>query len=1042
MNSIITGALSHSRTVLMIFVLLLVSGVVTYVNIPKEAEPDVPIPIIYVSITHDGISPEDSERMLVKPMERELRSLDGLKKMSATSGEGFASITLEFIAGLDSAAALADVRDKVTVAKAKLPSETEEPTIHEVTIAGQKAALTVVLSGPVSERALVTVGRELKNRLEGLSEVLEVDIGGDREDIVEIVVDPLLMESYGLDQTDILNLLSRNNKLVPAGTMDNGKGSFAVKVPSVFESVKDVMEQPVKVQGESVITFQDVAQVRRSYKDPSSFARLNGESSVSLEVKKRPGENMLETVANIKKLVSAAQASAIWPANIMVSYTGDQSIEVNTMLNDLQNNVSSAVILVAVVIVAILGLRTAFLVGVSIPGAFLTGILIISLFGYTLNMVVLFSLIMAVGMLVDGAIVVTEYADRCMSEGLDKKVAYSRAAQRMAWPIIASTATTLAAFAPLMFWPGMMGEFMKYLPFTLIAVLSASLLMALIFVPVLGGVFGKPRYISDFDKQQIHEAENGDIRNLQGFTGKYIRVLDTAIRHPWKMLLLAIVAAILSFSAYYMSGLGTQFFPNVDVKGINITVRSAGDMSIYEKDQVVKKVEDRLLDMEEIETLYVRSGGTDRVGYLRLNLVDWHLRVHSDEVLKKVQQRVADLAGMDIEISLDQNGPQSGKDLQIQLSSRFPELLDEAALKVRAALDANDKFTAVSDTAPKPGIEWQLKVNRSDAARFGADATLVGSTVQLVTNGLKIGEYRPDDVDDELDILVRYPVDSRFIGKLDELRMKTANGMVPISNFVERTPQPKTDLIRHIDSQRVLMVEANMVPGELLSIELPKLQEQLPDLNLDPRVTLMVKGQNEEQDESTAFLSNAFLVALFVMAIILVTQFNSFYQAFLILSAVLFSTVGVFLGLLIFQQPFGIVMSGIGVISLAGIVVNNNIVLIDTYNILRKEGLPYMEAILRTGAQRLRPVLMTTVTTILGLLPMVAQINIDFIGRNVDIGGPSTEWWSQLATAVAGGLAFATVLTLVLTPCLLALKARTEAKKYQATYKPEAAITE
>jgi multidrug efflux pump len=1029
MNNLIYAALTRTRTVLMMFVLLIVAGTVTYINIPKESNPDVPIPVIYVSIVHDGISPEDAERMIVKPMERELRSIDGVKEMKATAGEGFANITLEFFAGMDSDSALANVRDKVTVARAKLPSETEEPTIHEVTMAGQQAAITVVLSGPVSERALVTVARELKNRLEGLSQVLEVEMGGDREDVIEIVVDPLLMESYGLDQGDILNLISRNNRLVPAGTMDNGKGSFAVKVPSVFESVKDVMEQPVKVDGQRVITFQDVAQVRRSYKDPSSFARLNGDTSVSLEVKKRPGENMLETVADVKTLVEQAQQSAIWPPSIFVSYTGDQSVDVNMMLGDLQNNVSSAVILVAIIIVAILGLRTALLVGVSIPGSFLTGILIISLFGYTLNMVVLFSLIMAVGMLVDGAIVVTEYADRCMGEGMDKRQAYSKAAQRMAWPIIASTATTLAAFAPLMFWPGMMGEFMKYLPFTLIAVLSASLLMALIFVPTLGAVFGKPRYLSEKDKQQLLQAENGDIRSLTGFTGKYINVLATAIQHPWKILLSAIVVAGLSFTGYYMSGLGMEFFPKVDSTGINVTVRSSGGMSIYEKDSIVRDVENRLIDMDEIETLYVRTGGQDQIGYLRLNLVDWHLRPHSDEILKETQQRLAGMPGLDIEITPDQNGPQSGKDLQIQLSSRFPELLDDATLKIRAALEENDKFTSISDTASKPGIEWQLKVDRSNAARFGADASLVGSTVQFVTNGLKIGEYRPDDVDDELDIRVRYPIDSRFIGKLDELRMKTATGMVPISNFVERTAKPKTDLIRHIDSERVLTVQANMVPGELLNIELPILQAQLPSLGLDPRVNLVVKGQNKQQQESQDFLVKAFAVALFVMAIILVTQFNSFYQAFLILSAVLFSTVGVFLGLLIFQKPFGIVMSGIGVIALAGIVVNNNIVLIDTYNILRKEGIPATEAILRTGAQRLRPVLMTTVTTILGLLPMVAEINIDFIGRNVDIGGPSTEWWSQLATAVAGGLAFATLLTLVLTPCMLALKVRRDERK-------------
>ncbi|WJG08916.1 efflux RND transporter permease subunit [Aliiglaciecola sp. LCG003] len=1022
MTNIISASLAHTRTVLMIFVLLIVSGAITYLTIPKESNPDVPIPFIYVSIIHDGIAPEDAERMLIKPMERELRSIDGIKEMKATAGEGFANITMEFIAGFDSKDALADVRDKVTVARAKLPAETEEPTIHEITMAGQQAVVTVVLAGPVSQRALVSVARELQNALEGLPEILEVEIGGDREDIVEIIVDPLLMESYRLDQNDIFNLLSRNNRLVPAGTMDTGKGSFAVKVPSVFETVKDVMEQPVKVEGDQVITFQDVAEVRRSYKDPSSYARLNTNPSLSLEIKKRPGENLLFTVEKTKAVVEAAKQSPLWPNSVTVTYTGDQSVDVNMMLSDLQNNVSSAVVLVAIVIVAVLGVRTAILVGVSIPGSFLTGILLISLFGYTLNMVVLFSLIMAVGMLVDGAIVVTEYADRCMGEGQDKTTAYRNAAHRMAWPIIASTATTLAAFAPLMFWPGMVGEFMKFLPFTLIAVLSASLLMALIFVPTLGAVFGKQRYISEQDRRQLIQAESGDIGSLQGFTGKYIRFLAVAIKHPLKSLLVAVIVGIISISGYYASGLGMEFFPHVDSTGINVTVRSTGDFSINEKDDIVKEVEARLIDMPEIKTLYARSGGRDQVGYLRLNLVDWHLRPHSDEVLKDVQLRLGAMPGLDIEITPDQNGPQAGKDLQIQVSSRFPELLNNAALKLRQALDQNDKFTSVGDTASKPGIEWQLKVDRADAARFGADAALVGSTVQFVTNGLKIGEYRPDDVDDELDIRVRFGQQDRNIGKLDELRLKTVNGLVPISNFVERLAQPKTDLIRHVDSRRVLTVEANMATGELLSKALPEFMQKLPSLNIDPRVEIVVKGQNEQQEESQTFLLNAFMVALFVMAIILVTQFNSFYQAFLILSAVLFSIVGVFLGLLIFQKPFGTIMSGVGVIALAGIVVNNNIVLIDTYNILRKEGLNATEAILRTGAQRLRPVMLTTVTTILGLLPMVMEINIDFIGRNVDVGGPSTQWWSQLATAVAGGLAFATLLTLVLTPCMLALK--------------------
>jgi multidrug efflux pump len=417
---------------------------------------------------------------------------------------------------------------------------------------------------------------------------------------------------------------------------------------------------------------------------------------------------------------------------------------------------------------------------------------------------------------------------------------------------------------------------------------------------------------------------------------------------------------------------------------------------------------------------------------LRLNLVDWQLRPHSDQVIKDVQNRLADLPGLEIEVRPDENGPQSGKDIQLQLSSRFPELLDEAASKIRSAMESQENLTAVSDTSPKPGIEWQLSVDKSNAARFGADATQVGNTVQFVTNGLKIGEYRPDDVDDELDIRVRFPSDDRFIGKLDDLRLNTSSGMVPLSNFVTRTAKPKTDEIQHVNSKRVITVEANLVPGALLEQELNGLRAQFEDLGIDPSVQIEVRGQSEEQQESQTFLSNAFLIALFVMAIILVTQFNSFYQAFLILSAVLFSTVGVFIALYIAQKPFGIVMSGIGVIALAGIVVNNNIVLIDTFNVLRREGRSAKDAILRTGAQRLRPVMMTTITTILGLMPMVLEMNIDFIHRNVEFGAPSTQWWSQLATVIAGGLAFATLLTLILTPCLLIFREKIKSRKLVA----------
>jgi multidrug efflux pump len=1020
MLTIIEAALTRTRSVLMLFVLLLISGAITYINIAKEANPDVTIPIIYVSIVHDGISPEDAERMLVRPMEKELKSIAGIKEMKATASEGHASITLEFIAGLDPKEALADVRDRVTLAKAKLPSESEEPVVNEVTMANQVPAITVILSGAVTERGLLTLARDLKDNIEGLQEVLEVDIGGDREDMVEIIIDPLLMESYGLDQADIFNLVERNNRLVPAGTLDTGKGRFAIKVPSVFDSVQDLLELPIKVDGDKVITFQDVSTVRRAYKDPTSFARLNAERSVSLEVKKRTGENIIDTVDKVKALIETRKIK--WPNQVQVDYIGDQSIEVKNTLADLQNNVFSAVLLVVIVVIAALGTRTAMLVGFAIPGAFLTGVLVLAMAGFTVNIVVLFGLIMSVGMLVDGAIVVTEFADRQMNEGKPRRVAYGLAARRMAWPIIASTATTLAAFAPLMFWPGMMGEFMKYLPITLIAVLTASLAMALIFVPTMGTVFGKSRVITQAEKDQVQQAEDGDLTKLVGFTGKYINFLAKAIQHPKKILTGTILGSIFVMWLYGASGLGVVFFPEIEPNSATMVVRSHGDLSVHEKDTIMVAIEDRIIDIEGIDTLYTRTGGNDQVGTFQVNFVNWQFRKSADEIIKIINQRTSDLAGVEIEVRKNEDGPQNGKDLRIELSSRFPEKLQESVSIIRNALVTHGTFTDIEDTGSKPGIEWQLKVNRSLAATYGADATLVGSSVQMVTNGLKLGEYRPDDVDDELDIRVRFIEEKRNITRLDSLRLKTQAGLVPVSSFVERKAAPKVDSIRRVDGKRVVTIRANLTPGSQLIKELPVLKAKFPALGIDPSVDIRIKGQNEQQEESQTFLVNAFGIALFVMAIILVTQFNSFYQASLILSAVLFSTVGVFLALILVQKPFGIVMGGIGVISLAGIVVNNNIVLIDTYNVLRREGYAVIDAVLRTGAQRLRPVMLTTITTILGLLPMVLQVNLDFFNRSVIFGAPSTQWWTQLATAVAGGLAFATLLTLVLTPCLIVLR--------------------
>ncbi|MCG9546744.1 efflux RND transporter permease subunit [Vibrio sp. Isolate33] len=1029
MYSIIDAALSRARTMLSLLALILVSGVITYITIPKESSPDITIPIIYVSVGHQGISPTDAERLLVRPIEQELRSIEGVKEMTATAAEGHASVVLEFNVGVDLTKAMADVRDAVDLAKPKLPEDSDEPTVNEVTLASEQPVLSVVLFGTVPERTIVQIAREVGDKLESYRQILEVDIAGDREDIVEIIVDPLLMESYSLDQADIYNLIALNNRVVAAGFVDTGYGRFSVKVPSVFNSLKDVLELPIKVDGKQVVTFGDVATVRRAFRDPESFARLDGKSAVVLDIKKRAGENIIETVELVKAVMAGAQQQAEWPNNLLVKYTWDESKDVKIMLNDLQNNILSAIILVVIVIIAILGVRTALLVGISIPGSFLTGLLVLSVFGLTVNIVVLFSLIMAVGMLVDGAIVVTEFADRRMQEGEGRKAAYRDAAKRMAWPITASTATTLAAFAPLLFWPDVTGEFMKFLPLTLIATLTASLIMALLFVPVLGGLIGKPQYVSSQSQARMVALHNGDFSQATGLTKAYYHTLSIAIKHPFKILFSAILLAVAVGFTYSEAGLGAEFFPEVDPPFFNVKVRSHGDLSIQEKDDIMRDIEQIMLNHDEFDTVYTRTGGDDQIGLISITPVDWQYRRSVKVIIDELKVQTDQYAGVEIEYKFPDAGPPVENDLVIELSAKTPEQLNQAAKIVRNWADGNQALTNISDTASKDGIDWKVDIRRDDAARFAADATLVGNTVQFVTNGLKIGDYLPDDSSEEVDILVRYPNDKRDIGRFDQLRVKTPAGLVPITNFAQIVPDHKQDTIKRLDGKRVVNIMADMEEGYNLALELPKIEQALSELGLPSSVEFRIRGQNEEQENSSAFLQSAFLVALAVMALILITQFNSFYQAFLILSAVLFSTVGVFVGLLIFQRPFGIVMSGIGVIALAGIVVNNNIVLIDTYNQLIKRGLDKRDAILRTGVQRLRPVMLTTVTTILGLMPMVLEMNIDLINQKIEFGAPSTQWWSQLATAIAGGLAFATVLTLVLTPCLLMLGREKKPKK-------------
>ena len=1035
--TIIDAALSRSRTVIAVLVLLLIAGFSSYVNIPKEARPDVNVPIIYVSMSLKGISPEDAERLLVRPMEAEVKSIEGVKEIRSSAFQGGANVLMEFEAGFNADLALADVREKVDIAKADLPVDADEARVEEVNLS-LFPIIIVTLGGEVPERSLLKISRDLQEKIEGISSVLEANIGGDRDEQVEIVIDPFLVDSYGLDPRKVLDVISRSNRLIAAGSLDGAKGSFAVKVPGLFENVNDILNMPLKTSGDSVVTVRDIASVRRTFEDRETYARLNGKPAISLEIKKRTGENIIATVNAVKELVAEERQS--WPKEITVTFSSDDSKNIRNMLRDLQNNVLSAILLVMIVVVGALGIRTGLLVGIAIPGSFLTGILVLSAFGLTVNVVVLFSLILSVGLLVDGAIVVTEYADRRMIEGTHRTTAYAEAAKRMAWPIITSTATTLAAFLPLLFWPGLVGEFMKFLPITLIATLLASLLMALIFVPTLGALFGKPGTVDRRMVNQMAAMETGDIRETRGFTGIYIRLLGAALHHPAKIVFLAVATLVAAWVLYANFGRGFEFFPKVEPDRAVMKVFARGNLSVDEKSALVGEVEQRILALQrergEMRAVYILSGKQQRrddapsdiIGTINIEFSAWDTRRRADKILADVVDRSKDLAGIFIETAKEEAGPPVGKPIHILVTSRSPEMISPAVARIRAKLDTMTGLKDIEDGRPVPGIEWELAVDRAQAAKFDADIAVIGNIIRLATNGLKVSEFRPDDADDEIDIVIRYPSDKRTLSQLDNIRVQTPKGLIPLSNFVRRVPKLQTRELRRTDAKRSMTVKADVQPGILADNKQTEIRSWIEnDAGLDPGIKITFKGEDEEQKKASAFLSRAFGIALFLMAIILVTQFNRFYSAFLILTAVIMSTVGVMLGLLIIAQPFSIVMSGIGVIALAGIVVNNNIVLIDTFDRLAKTAKTPMEAILRTGAQRLRPVLLTTTTTIFGLLPMVTRVNIDFVTREVSIGAPSTQWWQQLSTAIAFGLAFATILTMIVTPSLLMVRANVTA---------------
>ena len=1038
MTGIVDFAIGRARMVLAIFVCALGAGLLSFLTLPREADPDIPFPFVIVVVPLDGISPEDAERLIVRPTETEMRAIEGLAELNGTASLGAGTLIAEFDVPFDADRSVQDVREAVDMARREYPDDVREPVIQEFN-AGLAPTIAVQIYGDAPERTLYRLARNLEDEIEALPQILQVDVQGIREEVLEIVIDPALLETYGITYGELFNAVQSNNRLIAAGSLDSGEARFQVKVPGLFEDAGDALGLPLTRSGDTVVTLQDVATVRRTFKDADSFSRYNGAPAFTLQVVRRSGENIMETSAAVRQLT--AQVAERWPETVHYDFSLDLSTYVSDSLHSLTSSIMLAILLVLILVVAALGVRSALLVGIAIPASFLFSFLLLNIFGLTINMMVMFAMVLAVGLLVDGAIVVVEYADRKLAEGDTRKQAYTTAGKRMFWPIVSSTGTTLAAFVPFLFWDSIPGQYMAFLPMTLIFVLSSALVMALVFLPTLGSVLGRKGGVIDPDSAVAHlnAEEAGDPASLPGITGLYARTVAALVKRPIAVSLTAVIMVVLVIFAFgaRASTMRTEFFLDAEPEQLYVFVRARGNLSPAEQYELALEAERRLDGIEGIKGYYTVAGNppqrspfdgigappADSVARIFVEFEPFGQRPDGRLIERRIREAMTGIPGIIIEVRPFTQGPPVGKDIQVELRSNDAAALEHAARLVRAHLDTMEGVTDIEDTLPLPGVEWRLDVDREEAGRFGADVTQVGAAVQLVTGGTLVGRYRPDDADEEVDIRVRFPAADRDISRLDDLRVNTPTGAVPISNFVVREARQRVDSINRRDSKRVLIVRANADEGHAGNILVADLRSwietQLANGAIDRAVDINFLGADEENAEAGAFFIGAMIASLFMMAVILLWQFNNFWHVVLTLQAVVLSVVGVLLGVTLTFPYISILFLGTGVVTLAGIVVNNNIVLIDTFQRLQGLGMAVDEAVVRTAAQRLRPVMLTTITTIFGLLPMMFQINADFGTGVISIGGPASEWWVQLSSAVVWGLGFSTLLTLILTPVLL-----------------------
>jgi multidrug efflux pump subunit AcrB len=1058
-------AVKKSTSVAVLSLMLIIFGVYCYKVLPRESDPDITIPNVFISTEYRGVSPTDIETAITIEIEKKLKGLDGLKKIQSVSSEGLSSINVEFVTGTDIDQAVQDVKDKVDEAKNSLPSDLEDdPSVFEVNFS-EMPIVIYSLSGACGLPCLKELADDLKDEIEGVTGVLEVEVTGGLEREIRVEVFPEKLAYYGLSIGSFQTAVKSENTNTSGGNIRLGKGRFQLRVPGEFKTPEEIYGLVLTTHDGEPVYLKDVARVVDGFKEETSISRLDGQEAVNISVKKRSGENIISISKAVDEIIEKDRTS--WPSGTEITKVLNKAKDIDIMVADLENNILTGLVLVLIVIFLAMGIRNAILVSMAIPFSMLLSFTILYLMGITLNMVVLFSLTLALGMLVDNAIVIIENCYRFMEQGVGRVEAVMMATSEVAYPVIGSTATTLAAFSPMLFWPGIMGEFMSYMPLTLIITLSSSLFVALIINPAMASLFMKVKNPPPGEAKSLADIAGAGEQPaiIRGYlmTG-YSKLLAGALSKPFTVIGTGFCILILMFQGWLLVvGLEkpVEFFPEIDPKGmyVNVDVPEGADLDYI--DTIIQRVEKGIAgvtesdepisplqalgpkqytkpdgeryygpsDLQNIKNVYMKgvvsAGGSsafspntpNHVGVRFLDLEE--RRQSSHDTVAEIRQRIKDIPGGKITIAMEEEGPPTGAPINIEIAGDNFAVLGEIAGQVKDVLAKQPHVEDVRDDFVEGIPSVQVLIDRQKAALFGLSTDLIGFALKSAYNGLEVSSFREGD--DDYDITVQLAEsDRKVVDILHELMLPSPSGqMVPLSTVATVSFVGSIGDINRINNERVVTVKANVdetrIPG---AVARAQAAEFLKDFPLPPGYKMTFTGEFEFQQESQDFLTKAFLVALLFIFLILVSMFNSVSQPFIIMTSVILSLGGAFLGLALFMSPFGIIMTGVGVISLAGVVVNNAIVLIDYTNRLRDRGFALQDAVISAGITRLRPVLLTAITTILGLIPMITGISFDFHKGAMSWVSESSQWWQSMAIVVVFGLIVATFLTLVVVPAL------------------------